>query len=164
MADVESIYQKLIAEVKQIALLGSCASVLGWDKQTYMPKGGAGHRAEQLALLMGMIHERATAPQIGDWLGEIENSDLVSDPHSEAAVNIRELRRDYDRAIKLPRSLVEELARVATISQQAWREAREKIGLCPVSTPPQKNPRPETSTSPRIEHGRNILRHAIRRL
>ena len=126
MADVKSIYQRLIAEIKQIALLGSCASVLGWDKQTYMPKGGAGHRAEQLALLSGMIHERATAPQIGDYLAEIENSDLVSDPYSEAAVNVRELRRDYDRAIKLPRSLVEELARVATISQQVWREAREK--------------------------------------
>ncbi len=126
MADVKSTYQKLIAEIKQISLLGSCAGVLGWDKQTYMPKGGAAHRAEQLALLTGMIHERATAPQIGDWLSEIENSDLISDPHSEAAVNVRELRRDYDRAIKLPRSLVEELARVATIAQQAWREAREK--------------------------------------
>ncbi len=126
MADVESTYQRLIAEIKQISLLGSCASVLGWDKQTYMPKGGAGHRAEQLASLSGMIHERATAPQIGDYLAEIENSDLVSDPYSEAAVNVRELRRDYDRAIKLPRSLVEELARVATISQQVWREAREE--------------------------------------
>ncbi len=126
MADVKSTYQRLIAEIKQISLLGSCAGVLGWDKQTYMPKGGAGHRAEQLALLCGMIHERATAPQIGDWLSEIENSNLVSDPHSEPAVNVRELRRDYDRAIKLPQSLVEELARVATIAQQAWREAREK--------------------------------------
>ena len=126
MADIKSTYQRLIAEIKQISLLGSCASVLGWDKQTYMPKGGAGHRAEQLALLTGMIHERVTAPQIGDWLSEIENSDLISDPHSEPAVNVRELRRDYDRAIKLPRTLVEELARVATISQQVWREARKK--------------------------------------
>ncbi len=126
MAEVKSTYQKLITEIKQISLLGSCAGVLGWDKQTYMPKGGAGHRAEQLALLTGMIHERATTPQIGDWLSEIENSDLISDPRSEAAVNVRELRRDYDRAIKLPRTLVEELARVATIAQQAWREAREK--------------------------------------
>lgn len=126
MADVESTYQQLIAEIKQIALLGSCASVLGWDEQTYMPKGGFGHRAEQFALLTGIIHERGTAPQIGDWLTEIENSDLTSDPRSESAVNIREIRRDYDQAIKLPRTLVEELARVTTIAQQAWREAREK--------------------------------------
>ena len=126
MADVKSAYQRLIAEVKQIALLGSCASVLGWDERTYMPKGGAAHRAEQLALLVGMMHERATAPQIGEWLAEIEGSDRVADPHFEAAVNVREIRRGYDRAIKLPKSLVEELARATTLAQQVWAEARAK--------------------------------------
>ncbi len=126
MADVKSAYQRLIAEVKQIALLGSCASVLGWDERTYMPKGGAAHRAEQLALLVGMMHERATAPQIGEWLAQIEGSDGVADPHFEAAVNVREIRRGYDRAIKLPKSLVEELARATTLAQQVWAEARAK--------------------------------------
>ena len=126
MADVKSAYQRLIAEVKQIALLGSCAGVLGWDERTYMPKGGAAHRAEQLALLVGMMHERATAPQIGEWLAEIEDGDLLAEPHSEAAVNVREIRRGYERAIKLPKSLVEERARVTTLAQQVWREAREK--------------------------------------
>ena len=126
MADVKSAYQRLIAEVKQIALLGSCAGVLGWDERTHMPKGGAEHRAEQLALLVGMMHERATAPQIGDDLAEIEGSNGGADPHVEAAVNVREIRRGYDRAIKLPKSLVEELARVTTLAQQVWGEARAK--------------------------------------
>ena len=126
MADVKSAYQRLIAEVKQIALLGSCASVLGWDERTYMPKGGSAHRAEQLALLVGMMHERATAPQIGEWLAQIEGSDGVADPHFEAAVNVREIRRGYDRAIKLPKSLVEGLARATTLAQQVWGEARAK--------------------------------------
>lgn len=124
MADVKSAYQRLIAEVKQIALLGSCAGVLGWDERTYMPKGGAAHRAEQLALLVGMMHERATAPQIGEWLAEIDTE--AYNPHSEAAVNVREIRRGYERAVKLPRSLVEELARVTTMAQQVWRDARTK--------------------------------------
>ena len=162
MADVKSTYQRLIAEIKQISLLGSCAGVLGWDKQTYMPKGGAGHRAEQLALLVGMIHERVTAPQIGDYLEEIENSDLISDPHSETAVNTREIRRDYDRAIKLPRSLVEELARVATIAQQVWREAREKSDYALFQPHLKTDPRSKTSTSPCARQRQNPLRHAIR--
>ncbi|MDP6039189.1 MAG: carboxypeptidase M32 [Candidatus Latescibacteria bacterium] len=119
-------YEALITEVKQIALLGSCASVLGWDEQTYMPKGGAKHRSEQLALLVGMVHERATASQISDWLEEIEGSHLVSDALSVEAVNVREIRQGYDRAVKLPKSLVEEMARVSTLAQQMWVEAREK--------------------------------------
>ena len=126
MADAKTVYESLIAEIKQIGLLGSCASVLGWDEQTYMPKGGAKHRGDQLALLAGMVHERGTAKQIGDWLSEVEGSDVVSDPISVEAVNVREIRRGYDLAVKLPKSLVEEMARVTTMAQQVWVEAREK--------------------------------------
>jgi len=126
MANVKQAYEALIAEVKEIAILGSCASVLGWDEQTYMPKGGVKHRSEQLSLLAGLTHERFTAPQIGDWLAQIEGSDLVSDRLSVEAVNVREIRRGYDRSTKLPQKLVQELARMTTIGQQAWAEARSK--------------------------------------
>src|SRR5262249_37348317 len=39
--------------------------------------------------------------------------------------NIREIRRGYDRAVKVPAALVEELARVSTMAQQVWRDARK---------------------------------------
>src|SRR5262249_37761295 len=45
---------------------------------------------------------------------------------SDAAVNVREIRRVHDRAVKLPKSLVEELARATTHGQQAWQEAKKK--------------------------------------
>ena len=126
MGDAQQAYDALIKEVKQIAVLGSCGSVLGWDEQTYMPKGGVTHRSEQLALLAGLTHERFTSSQIGDWLAQVEDSDVVSDPLSVAAVNVREIRKGYDRATKLPQDLVEELARMTTVGQQAWAEARSK--------------------------------------
>jgi len=99
---------------------------LGWDEQTYMPPAGAAHRANQLSLLAGMCHERATSPVIGELLGEVEGALLVRDADSPVAANVREARRDYDRATKLPRRLVEELSYTATLSQQAWIEARKK--------------------------------------
>jgi carboxypeptidase Taq len=43
-----------------------------------------------------------------------------------AKANVRELRRSYDRATKLPPTLVEELARVTTQAQQAWQTAKSK--------------------------------------
>ena len=47
---------------------------------------------------------------------------------SGVAANIREARRDYDRATKLPRRLVEELSHTCTLSQQAWiGPARNRI-------------------------------------
>lgn len=119
-------YADLLARSREIALLNSCSAVLGWDQQTYMPVRGAEFRGEQLALLAGFAHQKATEPRIGEWLSGIEGSDLVRDPDSIEAANVRELRHGYDRATKLPQRLVEELARVTTAAQQAWQEARAK--------------------------------------
>ncbi len=49
---------------------------------------------------------------------------LVADADSAAAVNIRELRRGYDRRVRLPRALVEELARTTSLAQPEWVAAR----------------------------------------
>ena len=124
MADTEKLYDEFIEYLRTTALLGSCASVLGWDEQTYLPPGGAEHRANQLSLLAGLVHERATAPRLGKLLEALEAE--PGDADSPQSVNVRETRRSYDRATKLPRRLVEELSRVATLSQQAWVEARRK--------------------------------------
>jgi carboxypeptidase Taq len=78
-----------------------------------------------MALLVGMHHEKATDPRIGQLLGELETSPLVDDPHAPAAVNIRELRRRYDRLTRLPRLLVEEIARTTSLAQQEWTAARQ---------------------------------------
>jgi carboxypeptidase Taq len=118
-------YAELIQRIKEFSLLASCAGVLGWDERTYMPRKGSAHRAEQVALLARMAHEMLTAPEIGKLLAEVEGSPLVRDPDSIPAVNVREIRRSYDRAVKLPKELVEELARVTTRAQQIWQEARQ---------------------------------------
>jgi len=117
-------YQELIGRVREASVLGSCASVLGWDERTYLPRQGAAHRAEQMALLARLTHERLTAPRLGELLAELAGSDLVREPDSEAAANVREIRRSYERAVKLPPELVEQLARVTTHAQQAWQQAR----------------------------------------
>jgi carboxypeptidase Taq len=118
-------YVELIRRVKEEALLASCADVLGWDEETYLPRAGVAHRAEQHALLAGLLHDRATDPRLEELLTAVEGSDLVADPDSDAAVNVRELRRLYDRATRLPRTLVEEYARVASIAQRQWVIAYE---------------------------------------
>lgn len=118
-------YQELAQRLRSAELLGSCASVLSWDEQTYMPPGGAEHRADQLSLLAGLTHERRVDPRIGELLTELEQSGELGDPDGDIAANVREARRSYDRATKLPRRLVEEISRTTTLAQQAWVKARE---------------------------------------
>jgi carboxypeptidase Taq len=122
----ESAYSELISRSREVSLLASCADLLDWDEETYMPASGAEHRSRQRALLAGMVHERFTDPRIGELLDVLQGSPMVSDPGSAAAVNVRQLRRDFDRERKVPRSLVEELARVTTIAQHEWVAARRE--------------------------------------
>jgi carboxypeptidase Taq len=117
-------YTTLIQRIKEHSLLVSCGHVLGWDERVCMPRQGAAYRGEQMALLARLAHEMLTAPQTGELLAAVEGTDLVRDPESVPAVNVREIRRTYDRAVKLPPSLVAELARVTTQAQQVWVEAR----------------------------------------
>src|SRR5438105_7697544 len=122
----DAAYAELIRQAREHALLASCAELLGWDEETYMPRGGVEHRANQLAYLAGLQHERATDPRIGELLELVADSALVADPLSPPAVNVRELRRVYRRLIRIPRSLVQESARTTSLAQQAWVVARQQ--------------------------------------
>jgi carboxypeptidase Taq len=118
-------YDILLRRFKEYSLLGSCANVLGWDELTYMPPRGSAHRSEQMALLARLTHEMLTAPETGQFLAQAEQSDVVRDADWVPAANVREIRRLYDRAVKLPNELVEEMARVTSRAQQVWQEARK---------------------------------------
>jgi carboxypeptidase Taq len=117
-------YDELIRRSRELATLASCSAILGWDEQTYMPTGGAVHRGNQMALLAGLQHERATDPRIGELLSIVERSPLTARPDSIETANIRELRRSYERRVRLPRALVEELARTTSMAQSEWVAAR----------------------------------------
>ena len=120
-----SIFDQLCQHARETALLTSIDSLLNWDERTYMPVQAGPYRAEQITLLSGMIHKRRTDPKLGQWLEELLSSELGRDRHSDQGATIHELKREYDKRVKLPQSLVEELARTAVLGQQAWVKARK---------------------------------------
>lgn len=122
----EEAYADLIKRWREATLLQSCAAVLEWEQQTYLPSEGAEHRSEQLALLAGIHHQRITDPRIGDDLQAVEESGIANDPLSIEAVNVREIRKSYDKSTKLPQSLVEEMAKTFSFAQQEWAAARRE--------------------------------------
>jgi carboxypeptidase Taq len=124
--NAQAAYDELVSMLREVATLRSVGAVLDWDEQTHLPSRGAEHRANQASLVARLAHERFTAPRIGELLDAVAGSPLASDPESDAAVNVREGRRSYDRARKLPSSLVEEMARTTVMGQHAWAEAKKK--------------------------------------
>ncbi len=117
-------YEKLVNLQRQTALLGSVDELVHWDQETLMPGGGAKLRSEQCALLSGLIHERATSKEVGDLLEQCAGEEIPKD--SVEFANVREWKRDFDRARKLPKEHVEELSRSRSLAQQAWQKARKE--------------------------------------
>jgi len=119
-------YDQLINKHKETNSFGATISLLHWDQEVMMPKKGIDFRADQISLTSRMHHEMSTDPAIDDLLVACESdSDLVGDVTSETAANLREIRHRYERATKLPTSLVEEEAMLASRGQNAWAEARK---------------------------------------
>jgi carboxypeptidase Taq len=122
----QKLFEQLCTHARERALLQAAEAALAWDERTMLPMEGAEYRAEQLTLLAGMIHKRQTDPVLGEWLGELAAGPLAADPHSVEGTTIRQMQRDYEREVKLPQSLVEELARTASLGQHTWEEARPR--------------------------------------
>lgn len=109
--------------------LSQVTAILQWDQETYMPPAAVEGRSEQLALLEGIVHEKATSPEIGNLLEHVGST--TANPRGDADLPdierdfLRVLRKQYDRAVRLPADLVTESARAEGLSQAAWVEARK---------------------------------------
>jgi carboxypeptidase Taq len=115
-------YQQLCERSREVYLLRSVAGVLSWDFETYIPSKAIPFRADQLSYLEARAHTLFIEPCVGDWLKAAEQ--LGFDTESEEAANIREWRRAYDRATKIPVALVEEFEKTRTMAREAWVQAR----------------------------------------
>lgn len=144
----QQIYDQLCHHARETALLSATECALGWDERTMMPPEAAEYRAEQMTLLAGLIHRRRTDPRLGEWLAELAESPLAADRHGDAATTIRQLKRDYEKRVKLPQSLVEELTRTASLGQHAWQSARQQR-LSIVRAAAGQDVRAETPRPPR---------------
>ena len=122
MAVQLALYRKLLKRMREIAWVSSAGELLGWDIETYMPAKGLPFRAEQLAHLSGHTHRRFTARQVGEWISACEQHGFAAD--SGETANVREWRRLYDRATKLPTRLVEKFERERAHAREAWKKAR----------------------------------------
>jgi carboxypeptidase Taq len=106
--------------------LESAASVLRWDQATYMPSGGSEARGRQLATLDRLAHDRIADPDLGRLLDRLQSRVSNTDTDSDDARLLRVVRRDHERAVKVPAAFVSELANHRAESYECWGKARPK--------------------------------------
>lgn len=117
-------YEWVLDHARETAHLESIRNLLAWDQRTLIPPKGNAHRTAQTEVLTKWILRRWTDPKFGEVLMDLARSDLVQDPVSAQAVNIREWRRLYDRSVAVPAALAMALARAASEGRAAWQRAK----------------------------------------
>ncbi len=114
-------YDEFLQRVQDIHRLSALQGHLGWDQEVLMPSKGASSRGEMMAWLAGKRHEQLTDDRMGALLAALEQEELDGDQ----AANVREMRRAYDQAVRLPKAFVESFAQARSEALVAWQSARE---------------------------------------
>lgn len=109
---------ELSARLGELSDLGAAGALLGWDQQTQMPPAGGEARGEVMATLASLGHERLTAPELGTLLDAAEPED-----DTDAAI-VRVVRRDHEKASRVPAALARDMELASARAQEPWARAR----------------------------------------
>jgi carboxypeptidase Taq len=119
-ADLRTLRERL-AEISDIT---RGMGVLGWDQRVTMPPLGTPARAEALATLGRIAHEKFTDDETGRLLEELRPLEESLEYDSDDASLIRVTRRDWEKNRRVPAELRAEMIRAGSQGHHIWAEAR----------------------------------------
>jgi carboxypeptidase Taq len=117
---------ELRLRLAEVSDLSRAAGVLGWDQRVTMPPLGTEARAEQLATLGRIAHDRFTDDEVGRLLDAAQPLVEALPYDSDDASLVRVTRRDWEKARRVPTELREEMTREAARGHHAWVQARRE--------------------------------------
>ncbi|MFL5106933.1 MAG: carboxypeptidase M32, partial [Xanthobacteraceae bacterium] len=116
--------KELKRRLLEINDLSAAGSVLSWDHATYMPQGGASARSRQGATLRRLAHERFVDPAMGRLIDGLTAYAESLPAENDDASLIRVVRRDFEKAIKVPSAFVQRFNALGSASYDVWTRAR----------------------------------------
>ena len=119
-ADLRALRERL-AEISDIY---RSMLVLGWDQRVTMPALGTPARAEALATLGRMAHERSVDDELGALLEKLRPLEESIEYDSDDASLIRVARRDWEKNTRVPPELRADILRAGSQGHHIWAEAR----------------------------------------
>ncbi|MEF8812740.1 MAG: carboxypeptidase M32 [Halovenus sp.] len=115
-------YDEFLEEVRRVSYLQDAGGYLSWDQQVMMPEGGTPARSKQQSVVSSLQHDIITGDTIAEGLDQLADADLDGD---QQAV-VREVRREHERAVRVPRDLVERLSETSSNAIPVWEQAKEE--------------------------------------
>jgi carboxypeptidase Taq len=123
---VDADLRRLKERLAEISDIQRSAGVLFWDQRVTMPPLGNPARAEAVATLGRIAHERFVDDEIGSLLERLHPLEESTEYDSDDASLVRVTRRDWEKARRVPAELRAEMLRAGAQGHQIWVEARAK--------------------------------------
>jgi carboxypeptidase Taq len=123
---MEAAYRQLEQRLAEVTDLRTAAQLLFWDQTVKMPPAGAAVRADQLATLQRLAHERFVDAEVGRLLEQLRPYEQSLPSESDEASLIRVVRRDWEKERRVPAELAGEMTKLAAESMEAWARARQE--------------------------------------
>lgn len=132
-------FDELRIRLAEVSDVQHASGLLFWDQRTKMPPAGSEGRAEQVATLGRIAHERFVDAAVGRLLEELRPYEDSLPRESFEASLIRVARRDWEKATCVPPSLTAEMRRAGALGFRAWSEARAASDFSPLAPHLERN-------------------------
>jgi carboxypeptidase Taq len=118
-------FDELRARLAEVSDLVKTAALLGWDQQVMMPPRGAAIRAEQLATVGRIAHQKFTDPEVGKLIDDLRDWGEQHEYDSFEASLVRVAAADWEKLSRVPADLRAEMSRASALANPVWIEARK---------------------------------------
>ena len=114
-------YTKLKEIFKDASLSSDIAGILHWDMSTMMPSNSRDQRAEQLAYLSKLSHDKISSNEVRDLILEAKSEEL----NQNETYNLREIEREHKLTSSVPSDLIQKISRTSAKCEGEWQDARK---------------------------------------
>ena len=114
-------YTKLKEVFREASLSSDIAGILHWDMSTMMPSNSRNQRAEQLAYLSKLSHDKIASNEVRDLILEAKSEEL----NQNETYNLREIEREHKLTSSVPSDLIEKISRTSAKCEGEWQDARK---------------------------------------
>jgi carboxypeptidase Taq len=122
--NINSLYNELLAKIKDVRVLGTAIGIIHWDMETMMPPNAVEQRSLQLEVLSKLNHQMSTNPEIGKLLKTIQSNPDYEKLDRIEKRNIYLADKNFREQTSLPEKLVSEIARQEAVTVNLWKKAK----------------------------------------
>jgi carboxypeptidase Taq len=120
----ERAFEALRTRAGELYDLSKVVMVLNWDQRTMMPHAGARARSSQLGTITRMAHELLVSDDTASVLDDAAAHEHAVSYDSDDAALLRYLRRQHEKARRVPSRLRGEMSAAASRALPVWDRAR----------------------------------------